>query len=730
MKNRFSSATISLAVVCSLSVFASACSDARTEDGGWEWSGPVGSLGLSLELAPGVVLSTIEYEITGQGFTRTGSLPVSGNGTTFTATISEIPVGTGHTIRLRSVAAGDAGLACAGSATFSVLANTTTAVDIVLSCDGLDLGGSAAINGSFNICPSVTSTTLSPTVQVVGGTIAVALSARDVDMAPQPLTYAWTANTGTLSGATTTTPSLLCTQAGPVALTYTVRDGACVKTATLNASCGAGGLDGGSAPDAGSDAGSDAGVDAGSGNPANIVLNETESSAPNGGPDFAELFNKGAQAVNLSGWVIKDNDDTHVFTIPAGTVIQPGAYLVFEDGQFGFGLGSGDSVRVYLPGGSTLVDSYSWTSHAVDTYGRCPNGLGAFGQTPSSKGTANACGISADAGTPDASVDAGSDAGSVAVVAWPGSNTVADADAVGTWSSNLSGLTYQAGTPNILWAAQNGPSTIYRLEYDGTIWKSSSVNGWGAGKSITYPSGSGAPDSESITVGGGGLLYVSTERDNNASSVSKLSILQYDPNAPGTTLTALKEWNLTADLPVVGANLGLEAITFIADSELAEQSFKEQSGAVYNQARYAQNGGGVFVVGVEGTGAVHVYALDHGPAGGFTRLSSFASGLGGVMGIEYDPTTNYLWVYGDDTQNNRAVLFEIEQSMISPSYGRFVARKIVEKPSGLPATNNEGIAFVPDSQCVAGFRDFFWSDDNALMGHSLRRGSITCGKSY
>jgi hypothetical protein len=724
MKNRIRSQAVAFAVASSLSVFASGCSDAaQPDDHGSDWSGPVGSLGLQLQLAPDIVLSSIEYEITGQGFSpMTGSIQVPGGGTTFSATLTEIPAGSGHVIKLRSVAAGDAGLACAGQATFSVTANTTTQVDVVLSCDGLDVGGSATINGSFNICPSVTATTLSPTVQAIGGTIAVSLSARDVDMAPQPLLYAWTTNSGTLTNANTTAPTLLCTQPGPVALTYTVRDGACVKSGTLNATCGSGVFDGGVPTDGGADggradAGGDASTDAGpvSGNPANIVINEVESNGGTPG-DWVELYNKGAQAVDVSGWLVRDNDDTHTVTIPASTVLQPGGFFVVDTDPT-YGLGGGDSARLYTPGAATLIDSYSWTAHAAGTYGRCPNGLGAFVDAASTRGAANTCAVTVDAGT----ADAGSE------LAWPGSNTVTEVDPANTWTSNLSGLAYQAGSPNVLWAVQNGPSKIYKLVASGSQWVHS-ADAWSAGKTIAYPGAIGAPDSEGIAVGLNGALYVSTERDNNANGVSKLSVLQF-VDAPGTTLVAQREWNLTADLPAVGANLGLEAIAFIPDAELAAQSFKEDSGSAYNQARYAQNGGGVFAVGLEGGGGIYLYALDHA-GGAFTKLATLPSGFGGVMDLAYDPDTNYLWAWADDTYGNRAAVFEIEPSMVSSSYGKFVLRKVLARPTGLPNSNNEGFTFAPDAQCTGGFRAVFWADDSNVNTHALRQGSLTCGKSY
>jgi len=104
-----------------------------------------------------------------------------------------------------------------------------------------------------------------------------------------------------------------------------------------------------------------------------------------------ELYNSGASPVDLSGFVFRDNDDTHTYSIPTGTTIPASGYLVLDEAAFGFGLGSADSARLFDTTGA-VVDSYTWTAHATTTYGRCPNGSGAFTTTiASTKGTANAC---------------------------------------------------------------------------------------------------------------------------------------------------------------------------------------------------------------------------------------------------------------------------------------------------------------------------------------------------
>ena len=101
--------------------------------------------------------------------------------------------------------------------------------------------------------------------------------------------------------------------------------------------------------------------------------------------------------------------------------------------------------------------------------------------------------------------------------AWPGDDVVVTVDAVDQFTSNLSGLNYEAGTganTDVIWAIQNGPSMLYRLVFDGTTmtWVNTATNGWAAGKTILYPNGMGGPDSEGVTTAEAGTsaIYVST----------------------------------------------------------------------------------------------------------------------------------------------------------------------------------------------------------------------------
>ncbi len=122
-----------------------------------------------------------------------------------------------------------------------------------------------------------------------------------------------------------------------------------------------------------------------------IVINEIATTGGTPG-DWVELVNPGTAAVDLSGWILKDNDDTHSYAIPSGTSIAGGGFVVLDESSFGYALGAADSVRLYLADGTTVVDSYTWTSHATTTYGRCPSPAGQMTTTVApTKGAANQC---------------------------------------------------------------------------------------------------------------------------------------------------------------------------------------------------------------------------------------------------------------------------------------------------------------------------------------------------
>ncbi|MBV1851228.1 lamin tail domain-containing protein [Catellatospora tritici] len=426
-----------------------------------------------------------------------------------------------------------------------------------------------------------------------------------------------------------------------------------------------------------------------------VRINEVESSGGSPG-DWVELTNTGTTAVDLTGWVVKDNDSSHAFTIASGVTLAPGAFVALDVDPV-YGLGSADSARLYQPGGSTLVDSYTWSSHASTTYGRCADGTGAFTTTTAAtKASANACPPPPPA-------------------AWPGGSAVANADNSGFFGTNLSGVAYE--NASVVWAVKNGPGKLYRLVPNGSLWQADTTDGWSAGKTLRYANGSGDPDAEAVVSTPDGVV-VATERNNDSSGTSLLKVLRYAATGTATTLNATAEWNLTADLPSAAANSGLEAITWVPDSSLTAAGFRdEHTGALYDPSGYAGHGSGLYFVGLESNGVVYAYALNQA-GGAFTRVATIASGQAAVMDLEWDPATGRLWAVCDDTCSGRATTLTVN------AQGRFAVTNTYNRPTGMSNYNNEGFAIAP--VCVSGAKQVLWSDDSNDSSHALRSGTLSC----
>jgi Lamin Tail Domain len=355
-----------------------------------------------------------------------------------------------------------------------------------------------------------------------------------------------------------------------------------------------------------------------------------------------------------------------------------------------------------------------------------PHGIGSPGRiasaTSSSTTTTNATTTTTTIAAPTAS-------------SWPGAQSVTAVDLLNTYSSNLSGLDYEpsgSASPGVMWAIRNGgPNAMYRLiRNSGGQWVSDTANGWSNGKNVLFPSGTGNPDAEGITMGGSSSasgMFVSTERNNDTSATSRNAILRFDVTGSATTLTANGDWNITADIPSNGANLGLEGITWVPDSYLVANGFRNSAGALYVPSSIPNHGSGLFLVGVEGGGSIHAYALNLSDGATFTKVATFNStlvdtrGFNSVMDLQFDNETNELWAVCDDGCSGKSAVFRV-----SPVTGNFTRVALFDRPTGLPNVNNEGFTFAPLAECSAGTRPAFWADDNNTLGNSLRQGSLPC----
>ena len=233
------------------------------------------------------------------------------------------------------------------------------------------------------------------------------------------------------------------------------------------------------------------------------------------------------------------------------------------------------------------------------------------------------------------------------------------------------------------------------------------------------------PDAEGVTLAAGDPngIYVATERDGDGST-SRPAVLRYDVSSAAATLNATREWNLTADLPGLGANAGPEAVTWVPDDLLVAKGFLDETAAApYNPASYPDHGAGLFFVGVEQDGRIIAYALNQ-TTGTFTRVASIASGFPQVMELEYEPESKHLWAMCDNSCDGRTRPWTSHSP--ARTTASFVVTDTFERPAGMANLNNEGFAIAPQAECVGGLKPVFWTDDGNADQHALRAGTLNC----
>ena len=476
------------------------------------------------------------------------------------------------------------------------------------------------------------------------------------------------------------------------------------------------------------------------------------------GTDAVILGSKANSAVVLTGWTIKDDDDSHTYQIPDGTTIAAGGQ--WGTGTLPFGLGKSDKVRVYNASG-TLILQFSWPGD-------------------------------------------GGDENAMVVGPWPGLLDVTPIDAYGSFGvvsqegehtdGNLSGLAYEPST-GTLWAADNdlnptlgitgpkGPGSLNQFVKVNGSWRQNPENGWSftldgdekGGKQLHFKDGTGGVDSEGVTLKDNDSSYgvfVSAERDNENKNVPRPSILRYkDTDGEGTgsddtdntdlalalsaevaepeELTATNEWNLVDQLADAGltfaqgddANLGAEGVAFVPDATLTDAKFTTRDGSLYDPADYSNSYGGLFVVAIEKNGHLYAFALsnaDDSHEDTATLVQDInlpqeatAAGYSGARDLIWDAEHNQLLAQGDNDRGSA------ELATYTFVDGTFELTSLVETPEEIANANSEGFAITPDSECatVEGgradttYKPVYWSDDGATDGYSLRQGYIACSAS-
>lgn len=444
-------------------------------------------------------------------------------------------------------------------------------------------------------------------------------------------------------------------------------------------------------------------------NPA--VINEIQSNDPEGGSDWIELANPTSEPLDVSGLVLKDGKDENPYTIPDATTIPAGGYLVIRQDDtgadgFAFGLGKGDSVRLFEKGEQIASAGWPDGAHTDPTWGLYPdvNGNTYRNTLEATPGAANKF-----AGIPD-------------VIAWPGSNEVRVFDKTPTFLEDSSGLDFANGK---LYAVDNGTATFWILDVkkNGTM---TFAPGFEQGKQVSFQkdagnTGANGPDAEGITVDGSGMVYLAAERDNSEKGVNFNTILKADPNGKGTHLTAQSEWDLTASLPQVSANMGIEAVEWVANSAVSGKLMDQNTGKAFDASRYPDAvANGVFFVALEDNGHVYAYVLNRDET--VTQIADIDSKLGGAMALDYDMYEKALWVAADDGYANRMAKIKLNGTA-EPEIVHVLPSTGVNT-----AANNEGFAIAAAEYTVGGQRPVYRFCDGVKSG-ALTVGSINCSYS-
>lgn len=448
--------------------------------------------------------------------------------------------------------------------------------------------------------------------------------------------------------------------------------------------------------------------------------------------------------------------------------------------QNGLGFGSGDSIELYDAQGN-LADHVDYTGVSANKSYTVPKawlGTNVFsrwvqytaGDVTSGAATSPA-GFAAVMGSPGTTVadqyayslsgagastcqpEAPSGTNTVTTPntsAWPG-GSASPADGTCSWLAtngpegrDVSALVFDNQTPNgsVLYSVKN-KSKLFRMVKTDGIWQSdtTAVGGsWADGKEIRFAAGTTSngnavtqPDTEGLTQGPDGTLYVTTERANDQNKYSLNSVLAYDPTESATTLTPTHTWDLRADFASLftasaqggsgnkdDANLGFEGITYVPDTYLLATSFYDQVKAKrYNPADYPLHGDGLFFLGLEKNGHIYAYALNSDNT--FSRVADIEGNTAAVHDLQFDPVKRGIWALCDNTCGVTSTFYTANSSTTAG----LTPAAAYSRPAGLPNVNIEGFAVSPVATSGT-TREVVWSDDGIFpFGHALYSGTLS-----
>jgi len=209
-------------ILCCLTVAAvgvAGCSADTTTSGE-----STGSLDLTLELAPGVVINEVRWVISRLAMEdMDGTIDTSAPGATASVEVFGLPPGDGYTVTLTAMAEGE-DTPCIGSADFSVAVGISTPVMVMLNCKRPERLGGVRVNGKVNVCAELAKVIVSPLQTSVGNDIDLSALAVDVDDDQEAIKYLWTATGGSIADPTDRITTYTCEEVGDHTILIQVSD--------------------------------------------------------------------------------------------------------------------------------------------------------------------------------------------------------------------------------------------------------------------------------------------------------------------------------------------------------------------------------------------------------------------------------------------------------------------------------------------------------------------------
>ncbi len=196
-----------------------------------------GSLSLDLELAPGIVINEVLWEIRGGDMApMSGVIDTSAPGSTASVEVFGLPPGDDYLVELTAIDEGGE-LACRGDARFDVEAGTATDVMVMLNCKAAERLGGVRVEGKPNLCPELVKAVVSPLETSFGNDID--LSALAVDAEGDPFFYSWSGSGGAIDDPFEPTATFTCHQVGPGSVTIRILGGSfeCQDSWTVPINC-------------------------------------------------------------------------------------------------------------------------------------------------------------------------------------------------------------------------------------------------------------------------------------------------------------------------------------------------------------------------------------------------------------------------------------------------------------------------------------------------------------